>query len=393
MSSKKKDSEEKKILWGRPGNSLKMGIVGLPNVGKSTTFNLLSKQSVPAENFPFCTIDPSSARVAVPDKRFDWLVEQWKPPSAVSAMLEIHDIAGLVKGASTGEGLGNAFLSHIRAVDGIYHVIRLFEDVDVTHVEGAVDPIRDLEIINNELRLKDVEFAKKFLEQFRKLSQQDKQKRNLLPTVEKVYKMLKEGESVRECTDWKVNDIEVINQMQLLTVKPVIYLVNMSERDFLRQRNKNLPLVKEWIKKNGNHIMVPYSAVVEAKLEAMDDAERKAYLTTNKTRQMLGRIILSGYKGLDLIHYFTAGEKEVKCWTVRALTKAPQAAGVIHGDFEKGFICAEVMSFDAYKEHGSEAACKKAGLYRQQGKEYIVQDGDIMFFKCNTAGLTKAKKK
>jgi obg-like ATPase 1 len=251
-------------------------------------------------------------------------------------------------------------------------------------VEGAVDPLRDVEIINNELRLKDVEFATKFLEGFKKLSQQDKQKRKQLPTVEKVVQMLKDGESIRECTVWKATDVEVINQMQLLTVKPVIYLVNMSERDFLRQRNKYLPVVKEWIQKNGNHIMVPYSAAVEAKLADMDEAERKAFLTAKKTRPMLGRIILAGYKGLDLVHYFTAGEKEVKCWTLRALTKAPQAAGVIHTDFEKGFICAEIMSFESFKEHGSESACRKAGLYRQQGKEYVVQDGDIIFFKCNT---------
>ena len=371
-----------------------MGIVGLPNVGKSTLFNLLGKAQAEAANYPFCTIDPNEGKVDVPDRRFDWLRDHWKPSSNVRARLTVFDIAGLVRGAHAGQGLGNAFLSHIRAVDGIYHVVRTFEDPEVTHVEDSVDPIRDLEIITEELRLKDIEFVNAVLPKLRLQAEKvDKTKKGDLALLEKVLDLLNQKVNLRTQTSWTAKEIEFINSLQLLTTKPIVYLVNLSEADFIRKKNKWLPKIAEWVKAHGGEPVLPVSGVFESKLKEMSPDEKKAYLATlpPNTVSSLPKIIRTGYHHLDLIHFFTVGQDEVRAWTVRRLSKAPQAAGQIHTDFEKGFICAEVTPYEDFKAAGGEAAAKAAGKTRTQGKEYEVQDGDIMFFKFNVAKSGKAK--
>eukprot|EP00261_Vitis_vinifera_P037024 XP_019078267.1 PREDICTED: obg-like ATPase 1 isoform X2 [Vitis vinifera] len=347
-SSKSKEAPAERPILGRFSSHLKIGIVGLPNVGKSTLFNTLTKLAIPAENFPFCTIEPNEARVNIPDERFEWLCQLYKPKSEVSAFLEIHDIAGLVRGAHQGQGLGNSFLSHIRAVDGIFHVLRAFEDPDIIHVDDSVDPVRDLEVISEELRLKDIEFIEKRIEDVEKSMKRsnDKQLKIELELCLKVKAFLEDGKDIR-LGDWKAADVEILNTFQLLTAKPVVYLVNMNEKDYQRKKNKFLP-----------------------KIHAC----------------ALPKIIKTGFSAINLIYFFTAGPDEVKCWQIRRQTKAPQAAGTIHSDFERGFICAEVMKFDDLKELGSEGAVKAAGKYRQEGKTYVVQDADIIFFKFNVSG-------
>lgn len=379
------------------GTNLKVGIVGLPNVGKSTFFNVLTKSSqAAAENFPFCTIDPNEARVAVPDERWDWLVAHHKPASKVPAFLNVTDIAGLVKGASEGQGLGNAFLSHIRACDAMFHLCRTFEDPDITHVEGDVDPIRDLDIINEELRLKDVEYFEKIFDECERMYVRgnDKKRKAEYEILSKIKKVLIEESRMIRYGDWNQADIEILNKHLFITAKSMIYLVNLSEKDFIRKKNKWLPKIKEYIDKNDpGATVIPFSGTFEQKLMDFEtDDERKAYCEETKCTSILDKIVVQGYKALQLQYFFTAGEDEVKAWTVQRGSTAPQAAGRIHTDFEKGFIMAEVMKFAAFKEHGSEAAVKAAGGYRQQGKNYIVEDGDIIFFKFNAgAGLTKGK--
>jgi len=392
--SKKKEEQPPRVLLGRPGNHLKIGIVGLPNVGKSTLFSILTKMNVPAENFPFCTIDPNESRVAVPDDRFEWLCDHWQPASKVPAYLEVIDIAGLVRGAAEGQGLGNAFLSHIKAVDGIYHVIRIFEDVEITHVEGALDPIRDLEIISNELLLKDQEYIEKAVSNMEKIATRvDKTKKAELEILKKVQDwVLNQKKQVRH-GDWKPSEVEVINTLLLLTAKPVIYLVNMSETDFIKKKNKWLAKIKQWVDDNGGEPIIPFCAKIEGQFAEMTPEQATEFAKEKGVTASLPKIVRTGYHHLELVHFFTAGKDEVRCWTIRNGTKAPQAAGVIHTDFEKGFICAEVMKFEDYKEAGSESAAKSAGKYLQQGKNYSVVDGDIIFFKFNAGAGLAAKKK
>ncbi|EFJ11869.1 hypothetical protein SELMODRAFT_234816 [Selaginella moellendorffii] len=381
--AKGKDATAERQILGRFSSHLKIGIVGLPNVGKSTLFNTLTKLSIPAENFPFCTIEPNEARVSVPDERYNWLVQHHKPKSEVSAFLEVHDIAGLVRGANEGQGLGNNFLSHIRAVDGIFHVIRAFDDVDVIHVEDSVDPIRDLDIITLELRLKDLEFIERRIEDIDKALKRsnDKQLKLELECCHKVHESLKQGKDVR-LVEWKQSEIEFLNTFQLLSAKPVVYLVNMTEKDYLRKKNKWLPKIHAWVQEHGGDPLIPFSGVLEQRLADAPSDEAAV-------QSALPKIIKTGFAAINLIYFFTAGPDEVKCWQIRKHSKAPQAAGAIHTDFERGFICAEVMKFEDLKELGSEAAVKAAGKYKQEGKNYVVQDGDIIFFKFN---VTAAKK-
>jgi len=391
--AKKAEETTETVLLGRPSNNLACGIVGLPNVGKSTLFNILTKMNIPAENRPFCTINPNEARVSVPDKRYDWLVSHWKPASAVPAFLQVTDIAGLVRGASQGEGLGNAFLSHIKAVDGIYHVVRVFEDDEVCHVEGSVDPIRDLEIIEEELILKDIEAVKKSLDAAEgalKRTPKDKAKQDELATIQRVMKSLEDKIPIR-FVEWKPTEVESVNNLYLLTAKPVIYLVNMTEDGFLKKRNKWLPKIADWVsKRKFKETIIPFSACLEQRIAEMSEDQKKEILSPHKAVSSIPKIIKTGYEALSLIHFFTCGTDEVKCWTIRKGTKAPQAAGTIHTDFLAGFICAEVMKYEDFKEAGSDSAVKAAGKYLQQGKLYTVLDGDIIFFKVNAgAGLKK----
>ncbi|KAI4461034.1 obg gtpase family [Holotrichia oblita] len=319
-------------------------------------------------------------------------------PNKVPAFLNVVDIAGLVKGASEGQGLGNAFLSHISACDAIFHLCRAFEDDDVTHVEGEVNPVRDLEIIGEELRLKDEEMLQKNLEKLERtvLRGGDKKMKPEYDTLAKVKTVLIDQKQHIRFADWHTNDIEILNKYLFLTSKPMIYLVNLAEKDYIKKKNKWLVKIKEWVDKNDpGAIIIPFSGSFEFKLVEMEDPElRKKYCEDNNTSSALDKIIVQGYKALQLEYFFTSGPDEVKAWTIQKGTKAPQAAGKIHTDFEKGFIMAEVMKYADFKEEGSEAGVKAAGKYRQQGRNYVVEDGDIIFFKFNAgAGLKDAKKK
>ncbi|XP_071941749.1 obg-like ATPase 1 [Antedon mediterranea] len=394
---KKGEAPKAPALIGRVGTSLSCGIVGLPNVGKSTFFNVLTKSQASAENFPFCTIDPNENKVPVPDERYDFLVDFFKPASKVPAFLHVTDIAGLVKGAHEGKGLGNAFLSHIKAVDGIYHVVRTFEDDDITHVEGEVDPVRDLEIIKEELRLKDIEFLESRITDLEKKVKRggDKKSQPEFDALAKIGKCLNEEKMWIRTKEWSSFEIEVLNKHMFITSKPVIYLVNLSERNYLRKKNKWLGKIKEWVDKNDpGALIIPFSAGFELTYFNMDEDEQKKYLEEHKTTSNLNKIIVNGFKALQLEYFFTSGADEVKAWPIQKGTKAPQAAGKIHTDFEKGFIMAEVMKFVDFKELGSEGAVKSAGKYRQQGRNYVVEDGDMILFKFNAgAGLSDKKKK
>ncbi|KAI8885132.1 GTP-binding protein YchF, partial [Backusella circina FSU 941] len=398
MPPKKAVKEEKPML-GRPSNNLKIGVVGLPNVGKSTFFNALTNASAAAENYPFCTIDPEESRVAVPDPRFDWLCKHYKPAKEIPAFLTVIDIAGLVKGAASGAGLGNAFLSHIKAVDAIFHVVRAFDEADVIHVEGELDPLRDMEIIREELRLKDEEFLTKQATELANVVRRvgnggnaaDKAKKEESAIVDKVLEFVKEGKDVRHGT-WTNKEIEVINGLHLITAKPVIYLANLSERDYLRKKNKWLPKIKAWIDENSaGDPMIPYSGAYEYRLALAEPEEKETIVKESGAPSVMPKIIVMGYKALQLIYYFTGGPDEVRAWTIRKNTKAPGAAGVIHTDFERGFIMAEVMKYEDLHELGSDSAVKSNGKYNQKGKEYVVEDGDIIYFKFNVTAPAKKK--
>ncbi|GMP71666.1 hypothetical protein CsSME_00029986 [Camellia sinensis var. sinensis] len=287
-SAKSKEAPAERPILGRFSSHLKIGIVGLPNVGKSTLFNTLTKLSIPAENFPFCTIEPNEARVNVPDERFEWLCQLYKPKNQVSAFLEIHDIAGLVRGAHEGQGLGNSFLSHIRAVDGIFHVLRAFEDPDIIHVDDIVDPVRDLEVITEELRLKDLEFMERKIEDVEKSMKRsnDKQLKIELELCQRVKAWIEQGKDVR-LGEWKAADIEILNTFQLLSAKPVVYLVNMNEKDYQRKKNKFLPKIHAWVQEHGGEPIIPFSCVLEKNLADMPEDEVAKYCEENKLQRLV----------------------------------------------------------------------------------------------------------
>jgi len=321
------------------------------------------------------------------------LVDHFKPKSEVPAQLQITDIAGLIRGAHKGEGLGNAFLSHIRAVDGIFQVVRIFEDSEVTHVMDTIDPVRDLEIIQEELMLKDIASVTAEVEKLEKVIGREKHRKPELEVYKKVEELLKQHNKPVRFGDWKIGEVEYVNNLQMLTAKPVVYLVNMSEEDYIKKKNKWLVKIKQWVDENTKEapeVIIPICVSLESKLVDMGPEKAAQYLKDAGTTSIISKVIKTGYNSINLVHFFTSGTDEVRCWTVRRYTKAPAAAGTIHTDMQNGFICAEVMRFVDYKELGSEAECRSKGKHQQKGKEYIVEDGDILFFKFNAgAGLKK----
>ncbi|HWI41522.1 MAG TPA: redox-regulated ATPase YchF [Verrucomicrobiae bacterium] len=358
------------------------GIVGLPNVGKSTIFNALTSAGAESANYPFCTIDPNVGIVQVPDPRMDRLAEIVSPERILPTTIEFLDIAGLVKGASQGEGLGNQFLGHIRSVDAIAHVVRCFEDENVVHVDGTVNPVSDIEIIQTELALADLDTVNKRHQRAEKLVKTgDRKIKEELEFLQRVRETLEKGESPRKLA---LNDDEriILRDMHLLTAKPVLYVANVAEDD-LEGGNALVDRVRELAAGEGARV-VTICGKIEAEISELEGEEKAAFLQEMGLAESgLDRLIRSGYELLGLITYFTAGKKEVRAWTIPVGTKAPQAAGVIHSDFEKGFIRAEVIAYADYVASGGEAGAKEKGLMRLEGKEYTVQDGDVMHFRFN----------
>jgi GTP-binding protein YchF len=360
---------------------IQCGIVGLPNVGKSTLFNALTRAQIAAENYPFCTIDPNVGVVPVPDPRLAQIAAIAKPEKVVPTTVEFVDIAGLVAGASQGEGLGNQFLGHIRDVDAIAHVVRCFEDDDVVHVTGKIDPLRDIEIINTELALADLDTVERSLQRATKAAKANEPemlvRRDLL---ERVRTHLDAGRTARTLA-LSDNERLVMRDLHLLTAKPVMYVANVSESGFTQ--NPHLAAVEVHADREGS-LVVPISAAIEAEIAQLDEADRLEFLHAHGLEEPgLNRVIRAGYRLLGLQTFFTAGPKEVRAWTVRAGATAPQAAGVIHTDFERGFIRAEVITFDDYIACDGEAGAKQAGKMRLEGKEYIVREGDVIYFRFN----------
>ncbi|MBE6155380.1 MAG: redox-regulated ATPase YchF [Firmicutes bacterium] len=364
--------------------SLKAGIVGLPNVGKSTLFNAITKKNIIAANYPFATIEPNVGIVVVPDERLDFLNEMYEPKSLVPTTYEFIDIAGLVQGASNGEGLGNKFLSHIREVDAIVEVVRCFDNPEITHVVGNTDPIRDIEIINVELVLSDLEIIEARLAKIEKKAQSSKDKDALLEVsiLKKIQDALTKNIPVRQL-EFSEDELKMIKNFNLITSKPIIYAANVDEDTIAVGDNEYTLRVKEFAKQESSGVVV-MCARMEEELSAFTEAEKKDFLTSmGVTNSGLDKLIYATYDLLGLSTFFTSGKDEVRAWTFVKGTKAPGCAGIIHSDFEKGFIKAEVTSFDDLKTYGSEAKVKEAGRLRLEGKEYIMQDGDICYFRFN----------
>lgn len=364
--------------------SLTAGIVGLPNVGKSTLFNAITKQKILAANYPFATIDPNVGMVLVPDKRINALEKMYNPERVIPTTYEFTDIAGLVKGASTGEGLGNKFLSHIREVDAIVEVVRCFDDENVIHVDGNVDPIRDIEVINIELIMSDLEIVAGRIAKIEKKAKTTKNKDDLkeLELMERIKESLEKNIPARKL-DFDEEELKMISSFNLITAKPIIYVTNVSELDLHNGGNKYVDVVREYASKEKSEVVM-ICAKIESELAELDDDERTIFLEELGIKESgLDQLIKKTYILLGLATYFTVGADEVKAWTFKKGMKAPACAGIIHSDFEKGFIRAEVMSYDNLVECGSELKVRESGKMRLEGKDYVMQDGDICHFRFN----------
>ena len=360
---------------------MKIGIVGLPNVGKSTLFNSITKAGAECANYPFCTIEPNVGVVPVPDERLDNLAKMYNPQKVTHAIVEFVDIAGLVKGASKGEGLGNKFLAHIRETDAICQVLRCFEDSNIIHVDGSVNPVRDIETINLELIFADIETVNKRIDRATKLLKADKKYKFELDTWEKIKEALENGKCARSL-EYSEEELEVIKDAFLLTMKPVLYIANVSEEQ-LGEDDEKVKEVKEYVK-NDKAEVVKLCVKIEEELSSLEPDDKKEMLDALGLEESgLDKVIKKSYELLGLMSFLTAGEPEVRAWTIKKGTKAPQAAGKIHSDIERGFIRAEIVSYDDLMKEGSMLAAKEKGLVRSEGKEYVMQDGDIVLFKFN----------